>query len=192
MVEHIKPVFQSLSSPKLLQQTQRALTQNANESLHHLLWSLAPKEQYNSPAEVSLAVSLAVMRFNCGLYVTYELLFSQLGMTLTRNAKKALRSQDKNRIRTAIYASSEQYKERRAEKNQAKFQDRGFVPSDYRSGAFHEGLKREPPKCSTCKKPRKGHPRGACQRTPLQPEPVLTDHTAELTGLTLKTPEVNT
>ena len=150
-------------------QTQKALTQNANESLHHLIWSLAPKEQFNSNAEVSLAIKLAVMRFNRGLSVTFHRLFQNLGIDLTRSAAKSLHLQDQNRLRTAAYASSEKGKQKRAESNQAKYRDRGFVPMDYKSGAYHEGLKRGPPMCSKCRKPRKGHPRGRCAETTLAP-----------------------
>ena len=162
VVDYIKPVFISLSSVTLLQQTRRALTQNANESLHHLIWSLAPKEQHNSNAEVSLAIELAVMRFNRGLSVSYQRLCSMLGIPLTKSGKRTFQTQDKNRVRTAVYASSDKNKQLRAEKNQAKYKDRGFVARDYSSGAFHEGIQREPPKCRSCGKPRKGHPRGFC------------------------------
>ena len=162
MVDYIRPIFTSLSSVTLLQQTQRALTQNANESLHHVIWSLAPKQQFNSNREVSLGIRLAVMRFNRGLSITYKHLFGELGIPLTNSGKQSFQAQDNNRLRTAAFASSEQHKQKRAEKNQAKFKDRGFVPKEYQSGAFHIGLKREPPKCSNCGKPRKGHPRGRC------------------------------
>ena len=91
---------------------------------------------------------------------------------MTESARKTLQYQDQNRLRTAAYASSEKGKLKRAEVNQAKYRDRGFVPMDYQSGAFHEGLKRGPPMCSVCRKPRKGHPRGRCAQT-VPPQPPL-------------------
>ena len=95
---------------------------------------------------------------------------------MTRSATKNLDAQDQNRLRTATHASSEQHKQKRAEQNQAKYRERGFVHVDYKSGAFHEGLKRDPPKCKTCGKPRKGHRRGACAETPVTPHPSTSDN----------------
>ena len=97
VVDFIKQVFTSLSSLSLLQKTQWALTQNANESLHHVIWSLAPKDQYNSNAEVSLAINLAVMRFNTGLLDAYQHLFKDMEIPLTVSAKRSFYMQDKKR-----------------------------------------------------------------------------------------------
>ena len=57
IVEVIKPVFDRLGDKNFLSGCERYATQNPNESLHHAIWVLAPKQQYTSPRETSLAVS---------------------------------------------------------------------------------------------------------------------------------------
>ena len=39
------PVFTKLGSRDFLDKCKNTRTQNANESLHHVIWSLAPKDQ---------------------------------------------------------------------------------------------------------------------------------------------------
>ena len=63
IVVAIMPIFWDLSDIGLLSFCSRAMTQNQNENLHHAIWSLVPKEQYNSTTEVELAINLAVLYF---------------------------------------------------------------------------------------------------------------------------------
>ena len=51
-------------------------SQNANKSLHHVIWGSAPKDQYTSQIENSLSVNLGVLIFNCRMNVTIYLNFS--------------------------------------------------------------------------------------------------------------------
>lgn len=85
VVEVIQPVFDKLSSESFLAACERCLSQNRNESLHHVTWSLAPKEQYVSPQETYLAVCLSVLLFNAGAHSTYSRLCPAIGITVTPN-----------------------------------------------------------------------------------------------------------
>ena len=67
IVEVVKPVFDRLGDADFLAGCEKCLTQNPNESLHHVIWGLAPKEQYTSPRETSLAVGLGCLLFNSGI-----------------------------------------------------------------------------------------------------------------------------
>jgi hypothetical protein len=58
--EVLLPIFTDLSSTNLLAGCGRGLTQNANESLHHCIWNIVPKDMFHSPAEVSLGIDMAV------------------------------------------------------------------------------------------------------------------------------------
>ena len=49
VVEVIKPLFERLGSPIFLSAVANCRTQNVNESFHHLVWQLAPKETYTHP-----------------------------------------------------------------------------------------------------------------------------------------------
>ncbi|KAJ4431893.1 hypothetical protein ANN_20499, partial [Periplaneta americana] len=60
------PVYQRLASNTLLERCLKCLTQNANESLHSIIWRHCPKNSFGSKRRVDLAVDLAVCKFNAG------------------------------------------------------------------------------------------------------------------------------
>ena len=62
----LNPIFSRLADISLLASCGRGLTQNSNESLHRLVWSFVPKEQFNSPNEVQLGIDLGVLIYNVG------------------------------------------------------------------------------------------------------------------------------
>jgi len=82
VVEVIQPVFDKLSSETFLAGCEWCLSQNTNECLHHVTWSMAPKEQYVSPQENHLAVCLSVLLFNAGAHSTYSRLCPVIRITL--------------------------------------------------------------------------------------------------------------
>ena len=46
VVEIIKPLFERLGSPSFSAAVENCRTQNVNESFHHLVWQLAPKDTF--------------------------------------------------------------------------------------------------------------------------------------------------
>ena len=64
-------------------QADKCVTQNANESLHHVIWGLCPRKQYTSSQECSLALSLDVLLFNNGMKAVYSKLVPNLGINVT-------------------------------------------------------------------------------------------------------------
>ena len=68
----INLAFQRLATIEFLEGCKSCRTQNPNEALNHVIWSLAPKEQYVSPLETSLAISLGICLFNNGTQYTYS------------------------------------------------------------------------------------------------------------------------
>ena len=73
------PIFRRLSNDGLLKRCSRAETQNANESLHNLIWRYCPKGTYVGRKTLETAVALAVCQFTSG--ATYRaLLCSILGI----------------------------------------------------------------------------------------------------------------
>lgn len=66
VVKVMQPTFDRLGSEQFLVGCEKCLDQNNNESLHHVVWGIAPKEQYTSQQETSIAVSLVVLVFNNG------------------------------------------------------------------------------------------------------------------------------
>ena len=76
----IEPLFDWLGNPAFLTDCSNALTSNNNESYHHVLWGLAPKEQYPSLQNVSFAVHLSVCLFNSAFLWLYSRLMDKCGM----------------------------------------------------------------------------------------------------------------
>ena len=56
VVAEIQPLFDRLGSKEFLASCEDGKTQNVNESYHHVVWNLAPKEQLNSPLEIKINV----------------------------------------------------------------------------------------------------------------------------------------
>ena len=80
----IEPLFDWLGNPAFLTDCSNALTSNNNESYHHVLWGLAPEEQYTSSQNASFAVHLSVCLFNSGFLWLYSRLMDKCGMPYSR------------------------------------------------------------------------------------------------------------
>ena len=59
--------------------------QNVNESYHHVVWNLAPKEQLNSPLEIKLAVEIETLLLNSGMKSTYNSIFIDTWISISEN-----------------------------------------------------------------------------------------------------------
>lgn len=66
VVAKLTPLYERLSSDELLSRCARGATQNANESLHSLIWRKCPKETSTSKKRIDLGVVSAVAEFNMG------------------------------------------------------------------------------------------------------------------------------
>lgn len=142
VVKVIKPLFDRLGDEKFLAGCENCSTQNANESLHHVIWSLAPKEQFNSPQESNLAVNLGTLIFNDGMNVTYSKLMPMAGLSTTTQMAKSWEAIDLQRISGADYKERPEVKVRRKKykrmkskkadafvhKEGVQYQSQGFYP----------------------------------------------------------------
>ena len=68
----IRPLLEKLSNSAFLSDCSNALTSNANESYHHVLLDLVPKEQYTSSEVIELAVQLGVCLYISDFYWVYS------------------------------------------------------------------------------------------------------------------------
>lgn len=177
VVDKIKPIFRDLADIRLLENCSRCLTQNANESLHSLIWSLAPKEVFKSPNEVETAIGLGCMFFNQGKSASIQRVYGALDppLRLTPRSQTILRDLDEERVRKADHKEKPETKQARYKRKHSRLvRLNAFARKEgpsYQSGQFHERsnaaqvggqLAREKPKCKNCGQPRKGHPRGKC------------------------------
>ena len=66
MLAVVIPNYERLSDPNLLKRMMRGKTQNANESLHNVIWSRCPKTIFMGKHKLHGAVATAISSFNEG------------------------------------------------------------------------------------------------------------------------------
>ena len=66
IVALLKPIYARLGSRSLLKKCKDGYTQNANESLHSIVWRFCPKVLYLGKEAVDVACALAVCCWNDG------------------------------------------------------------------------------------------------------------------------------
>ncbi|CAF4630462.1 unnamed protein product [Rotaria socialis] len=66
IMQAIRPVFEELAHPDNLKTVLNGGSQNANESFHSILWSLALKNRYSTGVMIDLCVAMAVSFYNDG------------------------------------------------------------------------------------------------------------------------------
>ena len=140
IVEILLPIFRDLADVTLLASCSMALTQNRNECLHCVLWSLAPKEQFNSQTEIYLAADLAVLYFNNGRSALNSKIHQLLDIPLCAESLEMFCSMDRKRISRAHRVSQPSYKlQHQSHKNKASSTVQAFRKdqTEYKSGKFH-------------------------------------------------------
>ena len=155
VVKAIQPIFEKLGDPTFLAGCEGALTQNVNESLHHAIWSLAPKDQYTSASETSLAIKLGTIIFNDGLAPLLKSLLPMIGMQVGNASEAAWIALDTLRAENKKYKDSDKTKtsRKRLKRIKTKKQD-AFVHEEgiqYKSQGFYA----PPSKCKSTKNARK-------------------------------------
>ena len=112
VAEEIRPIFDALSAESLLQSCLHGGTQNQNESFNALIWQRAPKEYHSSLPTVEVSTYLAVGHFNNGAQFM-PIVLEKLGIKPGRYCLSACKKSDRQRIKNALYKSSEKVKRRR-------------------------------------------------------------------------------
>lgn len=115
VMDAIKPIFNDLSQPKLLQRCLGGKTQNSNESLNSLIWKLCPKTQGSGKRIAEFAANEAVLLFNEGNISRLKIM-EKFGLTVGSRAKKCMLQMDKRRIATAEVRLFQNTKEMRKHK----------------------------------------------------------------------------
>ena len=170
----LKEVFEKLSDVNLLKGAENCLTQNQNESLHHVIWTYLPKGEYHSPTEIKLGTALAVGHFNDGQEAFNSKLTVARGLSVGQGSKFSWKKQDQKRLYFAEYHASQRGKLRRKEikklevqqKDMLQYADTSYSKDMYYGGAGVTTNKSTSNKttrrCAKCKQPMKGHKRGVC------------------------------
>lgn len=88
------------------------LTQNQNEALNGLLWSVCPKIKFCGRMRLETAVCEAVCHFNMGATGKSDLI-SSFGIQPGHNMLKAMKRLDEKRVKKAAVKISTKFRERR-------------------------------------------------------------------------------
>ncbi|XP_035825594.1 uncharacterized protein LOC118477666 [Aplysia californica] len=112
VAEHMIPVYTRLTDDELLSRCTGGNTQNANESVHSVIWARCPKHVFVGRQRLEIAVGLGVGEFNQGARATHYFL-QELGLTIGVNTRKCGGQRDSIRKRKAEKANESVAKRRR-------------------------------------------------------------------------------
>lgn len=136
VAEHVKDVYTRLAHVDLLKRCTLGKTQNANESIHSVVWHKCPKTSFVGLERVVSATCSAVSVFNAGIEVTMrnlcEVMQVPTGAHLLASAEKADRQRLSQAKRQAMSAS----KEARQTRHIARTRAAESAPTNYGGGVF--------------------------------------------------------
>ena len=119
IVDLLKPIYARLGSKSLMEKCVDSFTQNANESLHSIVWRFCPKAMFLGRVAVELACALAVCEFNDGMVSLAELPKS-LQLCPTPFCETYLKHKDSQKIKRSLYKSTDDTKKRRVARKKRK------------------------------------------------------------------------
>ena len=139
--EELQPIFKRLTNDEPFNQCLMGLTQNQNESINNVLWSICPKTKFCGDKKVLLAAAEAICRFNTGA-ASRALLLESVRIKPGCKMLNALREEDDTRIYHATQKTNVdthlKRRKRRADKKSAGC----TKPTTYLAGGF--GLSKHP------------------------------------------------
>ena len=139
--EAMIPLFTRLAAVTFLEGCKDCVTQNPNESLHNVIWSLAPKQVANSPHETSLGINLGVCIYNEGWQYTVSNMFEKLRIPFFAVRVEQCRLIDEDRIYDAETKSQRRTRTLRKELKRSTVKKiSAFQHAEgpvYKSGAHH-------------------------------------------------------
>ena len=94
------PMIDTLTNPTLLRRCLRGATQNANESINSVVWSILPKAKYHGYRSIRGAAAISSIFFNRGRSGLVKFL-NQVGISVTEELLGALLGKDYKRIEKA-------------------------------------------------------------------------------------------
>lgn len=115
----IKPVYESLTKDDLLKRCLGRNTQNNNESYNHSLWMLASKHVFSGKTVIEIAAWVSACVFNEGNFTVLKIM-ELMGIKIGPYASHSAEKRDEERLKQAERVSTEQSKEARTNKKEAK------------------------------------------------------------------------
>ena len=112
VVMKVKPVFEELSTDKLLRKCLHCLTQNQNKCFNATIWERLPKTRFDSRTQLEFGVCDVVANFNIGRKASV-LIFEKLNMTPGKYTLKGCQNINHRRLFRSAYKNKESSKKRR-------------------------------------------------------------------------------
>lgn len=112
LLKHIKPTYERLTDPEMLEKCLHGKTQNNNECLHSLIWKRSPKTKFAGVDSVKLSVFDAVLHFNLGSKPELEVL-RRMGIKPGLFMMEGVKMKDETRISESLRQSTPSQKQRR-------------------------------------------------------------------------------
>ena len=114
VVKEMVPIYDRLSDHNLLKRMEQGKTQNANESLHNVIWSRCPRTVFVGYHKLHGAVALAIAAFNEGAVLLFQVL-QRLAIESNQVMNLYIEETDRLRVMKSKDSSTEVVKCRRTE-----------------------------------------------------------------------------
>lgn len=135
-LEVLTPMIATLTDPNLLRRCLRGATQNANESINSVVWSILPKSKHHGYRSIRGAAAIAAIFFNRGRSGLIKF-FDQVGIAITEELLDALLGKDFRRIEKAETNNQRRnIIKQRKEEQRIEAQIAEEEEMDYKSGMF--------------------------------------------------------
>ncbi|XP_067208399.1 uncharacterized protein [Linepithema humile] len=115
----IKPIYENLSTDDLLTRCLGGYTQNNNESLNALVWSIAPKRNSAGKIITDIATDVAICSFNDG-YTSLMQIMQVMNIIVGTNCNNYCVEADEHRIKKAKHSLTDAAKEARKDLKHAR------------------------------------------------------------------------
>ena len=123
VAKQLVPIYKRLADPELLRRCLRGKTQNANESLHGVIWGRCSKHSFASRKKVETATLVSVGEFNMGSTESHNFMTAQ-GLYVGDNTERLGKQRDKIREGNSRRKMEAKQQHRRKKVQQAKDQER--------------------------------------------------------------------
>ena len=136
VAEHVKEVYTRLAHVDLLKPCKLGKTQNADESLHSVMWSKCHKTTCVGLARVGSATCSAVSQFNAGIKVTIKNLYEVMQVPSVAHLLASAEKADRRRLQQAKLHTLAASKEARQARFVACTRAAAATSTDYAAGEF--------------------------------------------------------
>lgn len=131
----LTPMIDTLTDPQLLRRCLRGATQNANESINSVVWSILSKTKYHGYHTVRGAAAIATIFFNRGRSGLVKF-FDEVQIPVTEQLLDAILEKDCVRIETAERNTQQFETIRRRKEQQRMVAEIEEDQMDYSAGMF--------------------------------------------------------